>query len=81
MNRTILAVLAAVFFLATIPMAQGQTVPDAGTSAGSSVGPAGRIAARPIVIGAGVFLAAMIILRHSSNIKRLLAGTEPKFGG
>lgn len=35
----------------------------------------------PIVIGGGAFLAAMIILRHSSNIKRLLAGTEAKIGG
>ncbi len=35
----------------------------------------------PMLIGAGAFLAAMIILRHSGNIKRLLSGTEPKFGG
>jgi glycerol-3-phosphate acyltransferase PlsY len=28
---------------------------------------------------AGLFLAAMIILRHRSNIQRLLAGTEPRF--
>jgi len=33
----------------------------------------------PLVIQMGVFLAAMIILRHRSNIKRLLAGTEPRF--
>ena len=32
------------------------------------------------VIGAGAVLAAIIIVRHRSNIQRLLAGTEPKFG-
>jgi glycerol-3-phosphate acyltransferase PlsY len=33
----------------------------------------------PLVVQTGAFLAAMIILRHRSNIKRLLAGTEPRF--
>ena len=28
----------------------------------------------------GTFLAAMIIVRHRGNIKRLLAGTEPRWG-
>jgi glycerol-3-phosphate acyltransferase PlsY len=28
----------------------------------------------------GLFLGAMIILRHRGNIRRLLAGTEPRFG-
>ena len=32
-----------------------------------------------VLIAASAFLAAMIILRHRSNIQRLLAGTEPKF--
>lgn len=32
------------------------------------------------VVAAGAVLAAMIIVRHRSNIQRLLAGTEPKFG-
>ena len=31
------------------------------------------------VIETSAFLAVMIIFRHSSNIQRLLAGTEPKF--
>jgi glycerol-3-phosphate acyltransferase PlsY len=31
------------------------------------------------VIASSAFLAMMIILRHRSNIQRLLAGTEPKF--
>jgi glycerol-3-phosphate acyltransferase PlsY len=26
-------------------------------------------------------LAVMVIVRHRDNIKRLLAGTEPRFGG
>ena len=34
----------------------------------------------PAIIGMGLFLAAMIVLRHRSNIQRLLAGTEPRFG-
>ena len=33
----------------------------------------------PLVVQTGTFLAAMIILRHRSNIKRLFAGTEPRF--
>ncbi|MGE5820700.1 MAG: glycerol-3-phosphate 1-O-acyltransferase PlsY [Deltaproteobacteria bacterium] len=33
-----------------------------------------------VLIAASAFLAGMIILRHRSNIQRLLAGTEPKFG-
>ena len=32
-----------------------------------------------VLIAASAFLAGMIILRHRSNIQRLLAGTEPKF--
>ncbi len=28
----------------------------------------------------GLFLGAMVILRHRGNIQRLLAGTEPRFG-
>jgi acyl phosphate:glycerol-3-phosphate acyltransferase len=27
-----------------------------------------------------VFLAAMIVIRHRANIKRLLKGAEPRFG-
>lgn len=27
----------------------------------------------------GAFMALMVVLRHSSNVKRLLSGTEPKF--
>ncbi len=34
----------------------------------------------PILIGMSAFLAIMIILRHRDNIRRLLAGTEPRFG-
>jgi acyl phosphate:glycerol-3-phosphate acyltransferase len=34
----------------------------------------------PVVIVMSIFLAIMVILRHQSNIQRLLAGTEPKFG-
>jgi glycerol-3-phosphate acyltransferase PlsY len=34
----------------------------------------------PAIVATGAVLAAMIILRHRSNIQRLLAGTEPKFG-
>jgi len=33
----------------------------------------------PVLIGMSVFLAFLIIWRHRANIKRLLAGTEPKF--
>jgi glycerol-3-phosphate acyltransferase PlsY len=32
------------------------------------------------IIGMGGFLATMIVLRHRSNIERLRAGTEPRFG-
>jgi glycerol-3-phosphate acyltransferase PlsY len=32
-----------------------------------------------VLIASSAFLAMMIVLRHRSNIKRLLAGTEPKF--
>ncbi len=32
------------------------------------------------VIDTSAFLALMILVRHRSNIQRLLAGTEPKFG-
>jgi glycerol-3-phosphate acyltransferase PlsY len=28
----------------------------------------------------GIFLGAMVILRHHGNIRRLLAGTETRFG-
>jgi glycerol-3-phosphate acyltransferase PlsY len=31
------------------------------------------------VIGTSAFLALMILVRHRSNIQRLIAGTEPKF--
>lgn len=34
----------------------------------------------PALVGLGVFLAVMIIWRHRTNIQRLLAGTEPRFG-
>jgi glycerol-3-phosphate acyltransferase PlsY len=33
----------------------------------------------PTFVAMGAFLGAMIILRHRDNIKRLLAGTEPRF--
>jgi acyl phosphate:glycerol-3-phosphate acyltransferase len=33
-----------------------------------------------VLVGASAVLAVMIILRHRGNIRRLLAGTEPKFG-
>jgi glycerol-3-phosphate acyltransferase PlsY len=33
-----------------------------------------------VVIETSAFLALMILVRHRSNIQRLLAGTEPKFG-
>jgi glycerol-3-phosphate acyltransferase PlsY len=32
------------------------------------------------LVALGVFLGAMVILRHRDNVKRLLAGTEPRFG-
>jgi len=34
----------------------------------------------PAITGACVVMAAFLIARHSTNIKRLLAGTEPKIG-
>lgn len=34
----------------------------------------------PSLIGMSVFLAFMIVLGHRANIRRLLAGTEPRFG-
>jgi glycerol-3-phosphate acyltransferase PlsY len=34
----------------------------------------------PAFVAMGVFLGAMVILRHRTNIQRLLAGTEPRFG-
>lgn len=34
----------------------------------------------PAVIAMGGFIALMIVWRHRSNIQRLRAGTEPKFG-
>jgi glycerol-3-phosphate acyltransferase PlsY len=34
----------------------------------------------PAVIGLSALIAAMIILRHRGNLRRLLAGTEPRFG-
>jgi acyl phosphate:glycerol-3-phosphate acyltransferase len=34
----------------------------------------------PALVFMSVFVALMIIIRHRANIRRLLAGTEPKFG-
>jgi glycerol-3-phosphate acyltransferase PlsY len=34
----------------------------------------------PMVVAMGGFIALMITWRHRSNVQRLLAGTEPKFG-
>ena len=34
----------------------------------------------PAIVAMSVFLAVMIILCHRGNIRRLLAGTEPRFG-
>jgi acyl phosphate:glycerol-3-phosphate acyltransferase len=34
----------------------------------------------PPIIAMGVFFAVMIIARHHDNIRRLFAGTEPRFG-
>ena len=34
----------------------------------------------PIVIAGFVFIPLLIILKHSANIRRLLAGTESRFG-
>jgi glycerol-3-phosphate acyltransferase PlsY len=34
----------------------------------------------PVIVAMGLFLGAMVILKHHGNIRRLLAGTEPRFG-
>jgi glycerol-3-phosphate acyltransferase PlsY len=34
----------------------------------------------PVVIAMSTFITSMITIRHRSNIQRLIAGTEPKFG-
>jgi acyl phosphate:glycerol-3-phosphate acyltransferase len=34
----------------------------------------------PSAIATGVFFAVMILVRHRDNIRRLFAGTEPRFG-
>jgi acyl phosphate:glycerol-3-phosphate acyltransferase len=34
----------------------------------------------PVIVAMGCFLGAMVIIRHRANIRRLLAGTEPRFG-
>ena len=34
----------------------------------------------PAVVGLSALIASMIILRHRDNLRRLLAGTEPRFG-
>jgi glycerol-3-phosphate acyltransferase PlsY len=34
----------------------------------------------PILTGTSLFIAAMIVLRHRDNIKRLKSGTEPRLG-
>jgi glycerol-3-phosphate acyltransferase PlsY len=34
----------------------------------------------PVIVSMGFFMGAMVILRHHGNIRRLLAGTEPRFG-
>jgi glycerol-3-phosphate acyltransferase PlsY len=33
-----------------------------------------------VIVGLGLFFAAMVLIRHRGNIQRLLAGTEPRFG-
>jgi glycerol-3-phosphate acyltransferase PlsY len=35
---------------------------------------------RPVIVAMGCLLGAMVIIRHRANIRRLLAGTEPRFG-
>lgn len=35
----------------------------------------------PPFVAMGAFLGGMVIVRHRDNIKRLRAGTEPRFGG
>jgi glycerol-3-phosphate acyltransferase PlsY len=32
-----------------------------------------------VFVAAGLFLAVVVIIRHHENIRRLIAGTEPKF--
>jgi glycerol-3-phosphate acyltransferase PlsY len=34
-----------------------------------------------VLLGFGVLVALLVILRHRANIKRLLAGTENRSGG
>ena len=34
----------------------------------------------PVVVSGGTVMALLIILRHHSNLRRLFAGTEPRFG-
>ncbi|MGH7810131.1 MAG: glycerol-3-phosphate 1-O-acyltransferase PlsY [Candidatus Binatia bacterium] len=34
----------------------------------------------PVIVTMGFFMGAMVILRHHGNIRRLLSGTEPRFG-
>ncbi|MBI2182662.1 MAG: glycerol-3-phosphate 1-O-acyltransferase PlsY [Deltaproteobacteria bacterium] len=34
----------------------------------------------PAVVGVSALIASMIIIRHRANLRRLLAGTEPRFG-
>ena len=34
----------------------------------------------PPVVGLSAFIASMITIRHRANLRRLLAGTEPRFG-
>ena len=34
----------------------------------------------PVIVATGCFLGAMVIMRHRANIRRLFAGTEPRFG-
>jgi glycerol-3-phosphate acyltransferase PlsY len=33
----------------------------------------------PSVVGAGLAMAALVVLRHRDNLRRLSAGTEPVF--
>jgi glycerol-3-phosphate acyltransferase PlsY len=34
----------------------------------------------PTFVAMSVFLAVMIVIRHRANIRRMLDGTEPRFG-
>jgi glycerol-3-phosphate acyltransferase PlsY len=38
------------------------------------------VTGRPVFVATGAVLAILVIVRHRDNIKRLLAGTEPRFG-